>query len=151
MFALARPEVAQTLARGPVSDILALQYGRYFDPLGERPATADGLQACIADALAQAGLEAGQIDRCVLCGGPDVGNGELEMQAITRVFGHQVAIDGANLVEQFGDTYSATFSLALGWLLGQLEAGAGRTQKHGLVIASSEDGHAGCLIVRTTI
>ncbi|WP_345812295.1 beta-ketoacyl synthase N-terminal-like domain-containing protein [Paraburkholderia sp. PREW-6R] len=151
MFALARPDVARTLARGPVSDILALQYGRYFDPLGERPAAADGLQACIADALAQAGLEAGQIDRCVLCGGPDVDNGDLEMQAITRVFGHQVAIDGANLVEQFGDTYSATSSLALGWLLGQLEAGAGRTQKYGLVIASSEDGHAGCLIVRTTI
>lgn len=150
MFALARSDVAQALARGPVSEILALQYGRYFAPHGEHAAAPKGVQACIADALAQAGIEASQIDRCVLCGSPDVGNAELEMQAATRVFGSQLAIEGANLVEQFGDTYSATFSLALGWLLGQMEGAATRKQTHGLALTSSEDGHAGCLIVRVT-
>ncbi|WP_051377165.1 beta-ketoacyl synthase N-terminal-like domain-containing protein [Paraburkholderia dilworthii] len=150
MFALAGPTVTQTLAStvsGSVSDILALQYGRYFDPLAARATAVEGIQACIGDALAQAGIEAREIDRSVLCASSDVGNGELEMLAATHVFGSQLAADSGNLVEQFGDTYSATFSLAVGWLLGQAED-AGK-QTHGLVLATSEDGHAGCLIVRT--
>ena len=150
MFALARPAEAKALAVGPVSEILALQYGRYFDTLATRSTAVNGVQACIEDALTQAGIDASKIDRCVLCGTPDVGNGEVEMQAVTRAFGSQLQIDGAILVEQFGDTYSATFSLALGWLLGQSEGAGAQKQTHGLVLASNEDGHTGCVIVRTS-
>ncbi|MNR27876.1 hypothetical protein D3C85_1451710 [compost metagenome] len=57
-----------------------------------------------------------------------------------------MTVHQAALVDRFGDTYSATFALALCHLLACLEqAPAGAA---GMVLATTDDGHAGCLIVR---
>lgn len=147
MFELER--TADVIARGekPVAEILALQYGRYFDPL--EPATQDPVQAvveCIGEALHQCGVAAADVAICALCSGADAGSSELERQAAARVLPSGVELHGAEMVERVGDTYSATFSLALGRLLARLK-GASKPSV-GVALAVGEDGHVGCLIVR---
>lgn len=147
MFALARIGEDKTLAPAvPVADVVALQYGRYFNgPLATDDEALTGINACVDQALAQAGISADSVNICVLCGVADAAIGELEQRVAVRAFGHSTRIEGGGFVERFGDTYSATSSLALAWVLAQ----AGEAQSYGVVLATSHDGHVGCLIVQT--
>lgn len=146
MFALER--LADVSARGekPLAEVLALQYGRYFDPLDPMPADPlDGVERCMRQALEPCGLTPQDISVVVLCGGADAASSELEQRAVQRVLGKRVQVHGADLVERLGDTYSATFSLGLGRLLVSLREGSSGP-RIGMALTAGEDGHVGCLI-----
>jgi 3-oxoacyl-[acyl-carrier-protein] synthase II len=151
MFALSRSADVVVGAGPAVAEILALQYGRYFQDLRTDPASApNGVRQCLAEALDQAGIGPEQIERVILCGAADIGNDELERQAVTRMFGSDMPVHGGELLEQFGDTYSATFALNLGWLLGRLGQSKKQGPRYGLLLTTSKDGHVGCLVVRVS-
>ncbi len=148
MFALERLDDMAARGEQPVAQLMALQYGRYFDPLvlQEQDSVA-GVIRCIDEALAQCDLKRSDITACSLGGSADVASSRIEHQAIDRLFGRDVTVHGNDLVDTMGDTYSAGFSLGLGRLLVTLgQPGSGRT---GIALTTGDDGHVGCLVVRT--
>lgn len=148
MFTLERAADMQARGETPLAEIVALQYGRYFDPQdGGEADQVEGISACLAEAIAQCGVAAGDVAVCSLCGAADVGSREAELRAVTQVFGSNVRVHCDDLTESMGDTYSATFSLALGRLLVSLRDGADRP-RIGIALVSGDDGHVGCLVVR---
>lgn len=148
MFALERTDDVTSRGDRPNAEILALQYGRYFDPLA--PGSGDPVDCivqCIEDALRQCGFQPYQIAACALCGAADAGSSAMEREAVERALGRDVVMHGDDLLHQFGDTYSASFSLGLGRLLSSLARnpiGA----RAGMALIAGEDGHVGCLIVQ---
>lgn len=127
--------------------IVALRYGRYSDP--ERGNTVKGTLDCIGEALDQAGMTSAELTDCCLCGSAEPHTAKAERIALDLLSESGLAVHDMILVEQFGDTYSATFALALCHLLSRLED---RARDHaapaGMVLATTDDGHVGCLIVR---
>lgn len=147
MFALERVADLQARGQEPLAEIMALQYGRYWDaldPHGGDPVA--GTVQCIQEALAQCGLSPRDIEVCSLGGSADVASGPIERKAIEDVFGRDIAVHGQDLVEALGDTYSASFSLGLGQLLVSLR-GTGSRHRIGLALTTGDDGHVGCLVV----
>lgn len=148
MFALER--AADMTARGetPLAEILALQYGRCFDPLeGGETRQVDGISAGLTEAMTQCGVTARDVAVLSLCGAADVGSRDAERRAVGQVFGTNVCIHDDDLIDQMGDTYSATFSLAFGQLLVSLADVTGRP-RIGIALVSGDDGHVGCIVVR---
>jgi len=139
MFALER-----TTPQREGADILALRYGRYSDPVQDD--AVDGALACIGEALGQAGIDAADLVASCLCGAAEPRTADIERRAIERLPGTAMTVHQTALVEGFGDTYSATFALALCHLLTCLERA--HEGSAGMVLATTDDGHVGCLIVR---
>lgn len=146
MFACAGSAIADVLAPdGSTADVLSVEYGRYA--VGAQPSRDElvgGLVECVGRALAQAGINAMEVSNGVFCGAADTICGELERDALTHVFRSGISIHGEKLIHHMGDTYSAAFSLGLAWLFTSME----KAPSYGIVIASNEDGHAGCIILR---
>lgn len=149
MFTLERSTDMRARGAPAQAEILALQYGRYFDPLnGDYDDPVAGIARCIEEALAQCGVAADEVAVCSLCGSADVGGREAERRAVEFVLGrYDVRVHGEDWLDEIGETYSATFSLALGRLLVSLEEGdAG--PRIGVAVVSGDDGHVGCLVIR---
>lgn len=128
-------------------EIAALRYGNYCDP-----ATGDkrqGVKDCINDALREAGIQPADLTDICLCGTTEPATAAVEQYASAALREAGATVHDTILVEQFGDTYSATFALALCHLLAQLQARAPTTASPaGMVLATNEEGHTGCLVVR---
>lgn len=132
------------------AEIIALRYGRYSDTAFGNPV--QGALDCIGEALSQAGIAAAELTDCCLCGGAESGTADTELRAIARLDAPAMTVHSTILIEQFGDTYSATFSLALSHLLSRLEDRARHSASPvGIVLATTEDGHVGCLVVRHAV
>lgn len=146
MFELER--TADVLARGeqPTAEIMALQYGRYFDPLEPAMPPVQAAAECIVEALHRCGVAAEEVAICVLCSAADAGSSEIEREAAVRTLPASVELLGAEMVARVGDTYSATIALALGQLLVKLKGG--KEPQIGIALTVCVDGHVGCLVVR---
>jgi len=128
-------------------EIAALCYRHYYDPATGDPR--QGALDCIRDALQQAGMDSGDLTDCCLCGGAEPLAADNERRAVDALRAPGLTVHDTILTEQFGDTYSATFALALCHLLSHLEARAHDiASPAGMVLATTETGHVGCMIVR---
>lgn len=144
MFSLERVEAARARGAAVAAEILALQYGRWFDADNPNADLAlQGVLAGINETLQGAGLGADRIDVAVLCGAADAASSALEQEAAARLLRVDTQVFGLPWVQELGDTYSASVSLGLAQLLVCL--GAGQT---GMALIVGADGHAGCLLVR---
>jgi len=147
MFELERSADLRARGQQPVADILALHYGRCFDPLS--PGAIDPVAAVVeslGEALHLGGVAPAEVAAAVLCNAADPASAEIERLAVARLLGDQLPVQGQELVARLGDTYSAGFALALAQLLATLKGGA--TPRVGLALAVGEDGHVGCLLLR---
>lgn len=128
----------------PLADIVALETVRFSSNGSYRDGALGALIECLSRALNSAGIGSGSISDYALCDASEVALGDLEREAARTVFGQDLRPINERFIDCVGETYSASFSLALAWLLSSSAAGP----RYAAVLATEEDGQAGCLIVR---